>query len=109
MKETFIPLIEKHKLFNGFRQAFVAHKMKLLLIHINDNTYLIENKCGHFGLALDGGWTEKQQKCDVIICNHHSISFDLSTGQVVNRPWETCDPITILNAVIKENVIGFYV
>ena len=108
MKKTFIPLIEKQKLFNGFRQVFSVSNMKLLLVHENNKTYLLENKCGHFGLALDDARIEQYQDSDVIICIQHGISFDLSTGQVVNRPWENCDPIKIIDCVNEADKIGFY-
>ena len=108
MKKIFIPLIEKQKLFNGFRQVFSVKKMKLLLVHLNNKTFLLENKCGHFGLALDDAKIEQHQGSDVIICIQHGISFDLSTGQVVNRPWENCDPIKIIDCVSEEDKIGFY-
>ncbi|MFK5894760.1 MAG: Rieske 2Fe-2S domain-containing protein [Pseudomonadota bacterium] len=108
MKKKFIPLIKKQKLFNGFRQVFSVNDIKLLLIHINDKTYLLENKCGHFGVALDNAIIEQHQLKDIIICAQHGISFDLSTGQVVNRPWESCDPIKILECVLEEDSIGFY-
>jgi nitrite reductase/ring-hydroxylating ferredoxin subunit len=108
MNETFIPLIEKLRLFNGFRQVFSANNKRLLLIHINEKTYLIENKCGHFGISLEDALLEQQQDIDIIICQEHGISFDLSTGKVVNRPWENCVPVEIFEPVIKDGMVGFY-
>jgi len=109
MDKTFIPLIEKQKLFNGYRKVFSVNKMELLLIYINDKTYLLENKCGHFGVSLEDGQIEQLQTGDIIICKQHGISFDLSTGNVVNRHWENCNPVVVLDVVLKEDIIGFYV
>jgi len=61
----------------------------LLLIHHQHQHYLIENKCGHFGVPLD----DAQIKDNQIICAQHGISFSLETGLVVNRPYENCNPI----------------
>jgi len=112
MNKMFIPLIEKIRLYNGFRQVFSVNNKQLLLIHINEKTYLLENKCGHFGVSLEDADIEQQyveqQNIDIIVCKQHGISFDLSTGKVANRPWEDCDPIMILEPVVKDGMIGFY-
>ncbi|MCU7837629.1 MAG: Rieske 2Fe-2S domain-containing protein [gamma proteobacterium symbiont of Taylorina sp.] len=108
MQQSFVPLIKKQKLCNGFMQSFFVNQINLLLIQYNNKTYLLENKCGHFGIALDDAKIEQQQDKVVIVCAQHGISFDLQTGQVVNRPWESCDPIKVWHPVEKEETIGFY-
>jgi len=108
MKGKFIPLIEKQKLHNGYRHVFEVKSMKLLLIQEANKMHLLVNKCGHFGVSLEGAQIQEHLDNDIIICNQHGISFDLSTGKVVNRPWEECDPISILEPIIKEDMIGFY-
>ena len=109
MKDVFIPLIKKMELVNGFSQVFSVNKMNLLLIYFNDHIYLLENKCGHFGIPLEEGEIEHSQGNDIIICKEHGISFNLSTGMVVNRPWENCDPLSVLEVVHKDDMIGFYI
>jgi len=74
----------------------------LLLIQQNDRFYLIENKCGHFGLPLSNG----DVKGEEIVCSHHGISFSLLTGKVVNRPYENCDMLRVFNIV--EQDMGLY-
>jgi len=69
----------------------------LLLIHHQDTFFLIENKCGHFGVPLD----DAQIKDTHIICAQHGISFSLETGQVVNRPYENCYPIKTYPLLVK--------
>ena len=77
--------------------------ISLLLIQQNNQFYLIENKCGHFGLPLMTG----EVKDEEIICSHHGISFSLQTGEVVNRPYENCDMIRVFKIVEKN--MGLYV
>lgn len=108
MKGVFIPLITNKELVNGFRQIFSVNKMQLLLIHFNEKTYLLENKCGHFGVSLEQALIEHSQGSDIIICKEHGISFNLSTGKVANRSWENCDPLVILKPVLKDDMVGFY-
>ena len=89
-------------LYNGYKKAFELNDLNLLLIQYNDQVYLIEDKCGHFGVSLIAAKLDEEQDKNVIICHHHGISFDLETGEVVNRPWETCDPIRLINYKIEK-------
>jgi len=73
----------------------------LLLIHQQSSFYLIENKCGHFGVPL----SDAKIKNNEIICSHHGISFSLDTGLVVNRPYENCDPIQLFTLSIENGAI----
>ncbi len=65
--------------------------LRLLIVH-QGKYHVIENKCGHFGVPLSNG----ELRGNEIVCAEHGISFDLDTGEVVNRPYENCDPIKIL-------------
>lgn len=71
--------------------------LSLLLICQNKQFYLVENKCGHFGLPLHTGELIDNE----IICAHHGISFSLITGEVMNRPYENCDKIRLFPVVEK--------
>ncbi len=105
---SFFQLIAKEQLYDDFVQAFNAGGQKLLLIQKNGQIFLIENKCGHFGLPLEKGAVLIENNQNIIICHAHGISFDLKTGKVVNRPWETCDPIKIINYAEQDGMIGFF-
>lgn len=75
----------------------------LLLVHNNAQFYLVENKCGHFGIPLADA-----EVCDqTIICSGHGISFSLITGEIINRPYETCDSINVW-AVVEQDGQLFY-
>lgn len=82
-EETTYPLVIKHK--------------HLLLVHHKSHFFLMENKCGHFGVALDNAQIKNKQ----IICAQHGISFSLETGLVINRPYENCDPIHVYQLLQK--------
>jgi nitrite reductase/ring-hydroxylating ferredoxin subunit len=77
--------------------------LDLLLIHNGGTYYLIENKCGHFGIPLADGAVKGQE----IICKGHGISFDMCSGQVINRPYENCEPIKTLEVAVVDGVLCF--
>jgi nitrite reductase/ring-hydroxylating ferredoxin subunit len=83
----------------------LINKRSLLLIIKTGNVHLIENKCGHFGVPFVGGNTDGSVNNNEIICAEHGLSFDLNTGEIVNRPYENCDPITIFPLKIIDNKI----
>lgn len=72
-----------------------------LLIAHQGKYHVIENKCGHFGVPLSDGKIRENE----IVCAEHGISFDLDTGEVVNRPYENCDPLKVLAIEIKGRVL----
>lgn len=71
----------------------------LLLIHQGEQFYLIENKCGHFGVPL----SDAEINSNEIICAQHGISFSLETGNVINRPYENCDSIKVYSLTIEDD------
>jgi len=99
MSKHFICAIEQVA-EEGIYPFEVADK-SLLLVRHNGLLYLIENKCGHFGVPLATGRVEQRQ----IICSEHGISFDLVTGCVVNRPYENCDAIKTYKLDIEDKKV----
>ena len=93
---------ETAKFKNKSIHELTINDVNLLLIENNNVYYLVENKCGHFGLPLSTG----EIKGDEIVCSHHGISFSLLTGEVVNRPYENCDMIRVFKIV--EQDMGLY-
>lgn len=75
----------------------INHK-SFLLIHHQEQFFLIENKCGHFGIPLNNATIVDNE----IICAQHGISFSLKTGAINNRPYENCSPIKTYE-LIEEN------
>ncbi len=79
------------------------HGKNLLLIHQERKYYLIENKCGHFGIPLTDGELHSNE----IICSGHGISFSLATGEIINRPFEQCDAIKTYQVVKMDGKLFF--
>lgn len=78
-----------------------ADNQSLLLVIKQGKPYVVENKCGHFGVPMDKGRVTGNE----LICPQHGISFDLVTGKVVNRPYENCDPIKVFSIKVIDNNI----
>ena len=102
MAKKFYPLIAKQDISNDSKQVFKIGQLELLLIAQEQELFLIENKCGHFGAPLEDGRLIDQ----TIACTHHGISFDLKTGQISNRPWENCDAIKVFEISWQDNMLG---
>ncbi len=98
----FYALEKAENINDNYKKAFEIGANKLLLIQNNGQLYLIENRCGHFGIPLETGKLED----GTIVCSQHSISFSLTTGEIVNRPYENADPIKIHAIIFKNDDIG---
>ena len=79
----------------------MVDEQSLLLVINQTGVYLIENKCGHFGVPLQDGRLRDNE----IVCAEHGISFDLCSGNVVNRPYENCEPIKVFTLKQRNNQI----
>lgn len=99
---VFYKLEEQRNLFDGYLKAFEIAGRKLLLIQQAGRIYLIENKCGHFGVALEKGELTENS----VICSEHGIEFDLLTGKVMNNHWDDCDPVNVFKVVLQNEMIG---
>ena len=62
----------------------------------------LENKCGHFGVALEKGELTENS----IICSEHGIEFDLLTGNVMNNHWDDCDAVNVFKIVLRDEIVG---
>lgn len=82
---------------------FTVGKERYLLVHSGETYYLIANHCGHFGVSLENGFVEN----DIITCPVHGITFNLETGEKVNRPYEICDKLITLQLIEKDGVFLF--
>lgn len=80
---------------------FTVNDERYLLIHSGDEFFLITDHCGHFGVSLENGPVVNE----IITCPVHGISFSLKSGEKVNRPYEVCSELTVLELVEKD---GFF-
>ncbi|MCB1876230.1 MAG: Rieske (2Fe-2S) protein [Chromatiales bacterium] len=99
---SFHPLVRTEELHEGFRLVVELNELRLLLLQVDGETYLVENRCGHFGVPIDAG--EISQGC--ITCPVHGMRFRLRDGAVDNRPWEGCDPLRVFVLIEREGELG---
>lgn len=67
----------KSRLNNRETMPLVLNQISVLLIHHENNFYLVKNKCPHQGIKLD------QATCEdgFIVCPWHHYGFNLKTGR----------------------------
>lgn len=73
--------------------------LNLLLINQDGHFYLVENKCGHFGVPL----TDAEVTGSEITCSQHGIRFSMITGEVLNRKFENCDKIKTFKVIQQDD------
>ena len=99
---TFHRLATRAELFDGYKQAFSVNGAAVLLVQTEGKTYAVENKCGHFGIALDTGRVIGAR----IQCSQHGAEFDLCTGQITNHVVAQCDPLPTFVVVFTGDDVG---
>lgn len=99
---TFHRLATRADLFDGYKQAFTVNGTAVLLVQTEGKIYAVENKCGHFGIALETGRVTGIR----IQCSQHGAEFDLSTGQVINHVVAHCDPLRTFLVVSRGDEVG---
>ena len=99
---TFHRLATRADLFDGYKQAFTVNGAAVLLVQTEGKIYAVENKCGHFGIALDTGRVTGTR----IQCSQHGAEFDLCSGQVTNHVVAQCDPLRTFAVVLTGDDVG---
>lgn len=74
----FYPLEKLAKLHDGYQKAFVLESHSLLLLQMDGQRYLIENRCPHMDVPLT---TAEQLPDGGLRCRAHGIAFDLPSGK----------------------------
>ncbi len=77
---AYYPLEQLINLQDGYQRAYKIGAHKLLLCHIEGQTYLIENRCPHMDVPLDRA---TQLPGGKIRCNAHGIEFDIDSGKAL--------------------------
>lgn len=99
---TFHPLVQQGDLRDGMRRAFTVGGVQLLLIQEAGRAYLIENKCGHFGVPLETGRVDGS----TIRCSMHGIVFDMTDGRVVKSGHDDCEPLRVFSLTGQDGWLG---
>lgn len=92
-------------LHDGYMKAFEVGGRAVLLIQQHGVCHAVGNRCGHFGVPLDTGSLQD----GAIACSQHGIAFSLTSGEIVNRPWENADPIPVYRVVLDDDRVGIEV
>jgi nitrite reductase/ring-hydroxylating ferredoxin subunit len=99
----YFPLEKISALKPGYRKAYRIAGKKLLLLQVEGDTYLIDQRCPHDQASLASG--KVAGRC--IRCAKHGIAFDLHTGlpqggaAVADVP-----PLTFYSLVYKNGEVG---
>jgi nitrite reductase/ring-hydroxylating ferredoxin subunit len=99
---TFRRLANRADLYDGYKRAFTVNGVAVLLVQTEGKIYAVENKCGHFGIALDTGRLVGAR----IQCSQHGAEFDLLSGQVTNHVVAQCDPLRTFVVVARGEDVG---
>ncbi|MBX2857593.1 MAG: Rieske (2Fe-2S) protein [Cellvibrionaceae bacterium] len=75
---TFFALEQLGKLYDGYQKPFSVAGHQLLLLQLDGERYLIENRCPHMDVPLDRG---QLLGSSGIRCRAHGIEFDLVSGK----------------------------
>ncbi len=66
----------------GGRALFAFEDKSLLLVHLAEGFYAIDDSCPHQGASLSGGKLQGRS----IQCAAHGLRFDLASGCMLNAP-----------------------
>lgn len=72
----FTDVIALQELPLGGQRCLQVSGFSLLLCHTDSGVYVLENRCPHVAMPLEGGFIEG----DVIRCPAHGATFNIVTG-----------------------------
>ncbi|SMF30866.1 Ferredoxin subunit of nitrite reductase or a ring-hydroxylating dioxygenase [Alteromonadaceae bacterium Bs31] len=75
---AFFPLEKISQLHDGYQKAFGLEGYQLLLLQVDGQPYIIENRCPHMDVPLTHASQTPEGK---IRCRSHGIEFDLQSGR----------------------------
>lgn len=78
----FHPLLPERRLRSGLRLVRRVRGRRLLLLHENGRTWVVEDRCPHRGARLARGELDDGH----IWCPEHGFRYDLETGDRVQPP-----------------------
>ena len=78
----FVPLFRLDRLREGLRKVRRARGLRLLLLHHEGVTHVIEDHCPHMGARLAKGHLDEGH----LWCPKHGFCFELASGRRVSPP-----------------------
>ena len=99
-EEIYHQVCKASELTPGSRKALVVSGRKIVLANLDGVIHAVEDYCTHEGRALADG----NIKDGTITCIHHSVTYDLTNGKVVNdRGYLGVEPIRIYEAKVEDD------
>lgn len=95
----FVALERLINLEDGYRSTFQVQGRQLLLIVVDRQSILMENRCPHQGAPLHTATLDGR----VLRCSRHGIAFDLTNGRPLNA---ACPPLQRLPVAYDGDRIG---
>jgi len=78
----WIDVVEKEALPSGSRKVIQSDAGEILVCHLSDGYFAIEDRCSHDGGDISEGVCED----DEIICPRHGARFCIKTGEALTPP-----------------------
>ena len=88
---AFVKIARRDDIPDNEMRAFVVGEQRVLIAHIGETWYAVDDVCSHEYAELSEGWLEPED-CTVE-CPLHGSRFDLRTGQPMSLPAYT--PIAV--------------
>ncbi len=83
MKGVFLPVSAADVLPAGTCRSFHIHGRRVIIAHLKDGFYAVEDRCTHVGSPLS---TARIYHGRQIACPIHGARFDLKTGAAKSPP-----------------------
>ncbi|MCJ8167824.1 Rieske (2Fe-2S) protein [Atopomonas sediminilitoris] len=95
----FVALERLINLEEGYRQVFRVAGRELLLMVVEQQPLLIDNRCPHIGAPLANASLQANTLC----CARHGVRFDLQSGQALDGQ---CPALTFYRVVYEGDRLG---
>ncbi|WP_347905010.1 Rieske (2Fe-2S) protein [Pseudomonas purpurea] len=95
----FVPLERLINLEEGYRQTFQVGGRSVLLLVLDNQPLLIEDRCPHQGAPLSRGTLTN----GILRCQRHGIEFQLPGGQSLQP---SCPGLNLLKPAYEGDRIG---
>ena len=100
---AFFALEQLSQLHDGYRRTFNIDGLSLLLLQLEGEVFLIENRCPHMDYSLSNSQAIPGLK---IRCIAHGIEFDLNSGQACGPLAGTLDGLKKFPLIYDGNKVG---
>ena len=100
---AFYTLDQLINLYDGYQRAFKIGGQNLLMIQVENDVFVIENRCPHMDVPLDRASQLPGKK---IRCNAHGIEFDLVSGDALGPLAGTLCGLKHYDVIYEGNKVG---